>query len=145
MRNSPLRATFLTPWAAVLPVAASLIVAGCSRPPANGGPHTPVAGTAGPDAFRLGPGVGPRAWIEADVARPDNAVWRLYLAGAGRESERPAPDAARGGASGEALFIERAPGGRYMLASSNSIHAGVKPENFAAMLQAGRDYGSYDA
>ena len=34
-----------------------------------------------------------------------------------------------------------APGGRYMLACSNSIHAGVKPENFAAQLAAGRKYG----
>lgn len=36
-----------------------------------------------------------------------------------------------------------APGGRYMLASSNSIHAGVKPENFATMIKVGRQYGTY--
>lgn len=34
-------------------------------------------------------------------------------------------------------------GGRYMLASSNSIHAGVDPENFRAMLEAGRRLGAY--
>lgn len=34
-----------------------------------------------------------------------------------------------------------APGGRYMLSCSNSIHAGVKPENFRTMLEAGRRYG----
>lgn len=34
-------------------------------------------------------------------------------------------------------------GGRFMLASSNSIHAGVKPENFAAMVRAGKEYGAY--
>ena len=37
-----------------------------------------------------------------------------------------------------------APGGRYMLACSNSIHAGVDPENFRAMIAAGRKYGAYD-
>ncbi|MBU0606498.1 MAG: hypothetical protein KKI08_01375 [Armatimonadetes bacterium] len=34
-----------------------------------------------------------------------------------------------------------APGGRYMLSSSNSIHASVNPENFRAMIEAGRRYG----
>jgi len=36
-----------------------------------------------------------------------------------------------------------APGGRYMLSSSNSIHASVNPENFRAMIEAGRRYGEY--
>lgn len=36
-----------------------------------------------------------------------------------------------------------APGGRYMLSCSNSIHAGVNPENFRAMVEAGRRYGEY--
>lgn len=36
-----------------------------------------------------------------------------------------------------------APGGGYILASSNSIHSGVKPENFMAMVQAARRYGVY--
>lgn len=34
-----------------------------------------------------------------------------------------------------------APGGRFMLSSSNSIHASVKPENFRAMIDAGHRYG----
>lgn len=38
-----------------------------------------------------------------------------------------------------------APGGRYMLSSSNSVHAGVKPENYKAMIEAGRRYGDYAA
>jgi len=42
----------------------------------------------------------------------------------------------------EALRVAK-PGGRFMLASSNSIHAGVRPENFAAMLAAGKRHGSY--
>ncbi len=36
-----------------------------------------------------------------------------------------------------------APGGGYMLMSSNSIHPGVKPENYIAMVRAGHQYGVY--
>jgi uroporphyrinogen decarboxylase len=35
------------------------------------------------------------------------------------------------------------PGGGFILSSSNSIHSAVKPENYAAMLQALREYGRY--
>lgn len=35
------------------------------------------------------------------------------------------------------------PGGGYILSSSNSIHASVKPENFVAMLDTLKKYGSY--
>lgn len=35
------------------------------------------------------------------------------------------------------------PGGGYILSSSNSIHSAVKPENYAAMLSAWREYGRY--
>ncbi len=35
------------------------------------------------------------------------------------------------------------PGGGYIFSSSNSIHSGVKPENYAAMLQTWREYGRY--
>lgn len=38
---------------------------------------------------------------------------------------------------------EGAAGGGMILSSSNTIHKGVKPENFRAMLQALRDYGKY--
>ena len=34
-------------------------------------------------------------------------------------------------------------GGGYILSSSNTIHSGVKPENFLAMIGAGRKYGQY--
>jgi len=34
-------------------------------------------------------------------------------------------------------------GGGYILASSNSIHPGVKPENYRAMVKAAREYGQY--
>ncbi|MBN2477156.1 MAG: hypothetical protein JXB62_21290 [Pirellulales bacterium] len=36
-----------------------------------------------------------------------------------------------------------APGGGYMLSSSNSIHSSVKPENFLAMVETLRQYGEY--
>jgi len=36
-----------------------------------------------------------------------------------------------------------APGGRYVLASSNSIHSEVKPENFLAMLKTVQEFGRY--
>lgn len=35
------------------------------------------------------------------------------------------------------------PGGRYMLSSSNSIHASVRPENYRAMVAAGKRWGKY--
>jgi uroporphyrinogen decarboxylase len=40
--------------------------------------------------------------------------------------------------------IEKAaPGGGYILSSSNSIHSGVKSENYLAMLEAAKKYGTY--
>lgn len=36
-----------------------------------------------------------------------------------------------------------APGGGFILSSSNTIHRGVKPENFRAMVAAAREYGQY--
>ncbi len=44
----------------------------------------------------------------------------------------------------EAAIRAGSPGGRYMLSSSNSIHASVKPENFKAMIDAGYKYGIMD-
>jgi len=35
------------------------------------------------------------------------------------------------------------PGGGFILSSSNSIHSAVKPENYAALMHAWREYGSY--
>lgn len=40
-------------------------------------------------------------------------------------------------------IAKAAPGGGYILSSSNSIHPGVKPENFLAMVEAARKYGRY--
>ncbi|RLF05265.1 MAG: hypothetical protein DRK00_04835, partial [Thermoprotei archaeon] len=40
-------------------------------------------------------------------------------------------------------IAKAAPGGGFILSSSNSIHPGVKPENFLAMVRAARRYGRY--
>ncbi len=37
-----------------------------------------------------------------------------------------------------------APGGGYIMSSSNSIHPGCKPENYIAMVHAARKYGEYE-
>jgi uroporphyrinogen decarboxylase len=39
---------------------------------------------------------------------------------------------------------DAAPGGGYVLCSSNSIHPGVKPENFLAMVRSAKKYGLYE-
>lgn len=38
---------------------------------------------------------------------------------------------------------QAAPGGGHLLSSSNSIHSSVSPENYLAMVEAARDFGSY--
>lgn len=40
-------------------------------------------------------------------------------------------------------IIKAAPGGGYIISSSNSIHPGCKPENYLAMVKAARAYGQY--
>jgi len=40
-------------------------------------------------------------------------------------------------------IAKASPGGGHILASSNSIHPGVKPENYRAMLEAARRFGAY--
>jgi uroporphyrinogen decarboxylase len=42
-----------------------------------------------------------------------------------------------------ATIAAAAPGGGYILSSSNSIHPGVKPENYLAMVAAAREFGKY--
>jgi uroporphyrinogen decarboxylase len=42
-----------------------------------------------------------------------------------------------------AAILAGAPGGGYILSSSNSIHSTVKPENYAAMMETLREYGRY--
>jgi len=36
-----------------------------------------------------------------------------------------------------------APGGGYIISSSNTLHPGVKPENYMAMVRAAREFGKY--
>jgi len=40
-------------------------------------------------------------------------------------------------------IADAAPGGGYILTSSNSIHSGCRPENFIAMVRAGHEFGRY--
>jgi uroporphyrinogen decarboxylase len=40
-------------------------------------------------------------------------------------------------------IAQAAPGGGYIISSSNSIHPGCKPENYLAMVEAAREYGHY--
>ncbi len=40
-------------------------------------------------------------------------------------------------------IVDLAPGGGYIIASANSIHARVKPENYRTMLEAALKYGQY--
>ena len=40
-------------------------------------------------------------------------------------------------------ILDLAPGGGYIIASANSIHPYVKPENYIAMLEAARRFGDY--
>jgi uroporphyrinogen decarboxylase len=46
---------------------------------------------------------------------------------------------------GETIYAIKtlSPGGGHILSSSNSIHSGVKPSNYIAMLRAARRYGLY--
>ena len=41
------------------------------------------------------------------------------------------------------ILATHAPGGRFICATSNSVHSAAKPENFAAMQQAVHEYGRY--
>jgi uroporphyrinogen decarboxylase len=40
-------------------------------------------------------------------------------------------------------IADAAPGGGYIITSSNTIHPGCKPENYIAMVRAARKYGAY--
>jgi uroporphyrinogen decarboxylase len=40
-------------------------------------------------------------------------------------------------------ILKASPAGGYILSSSNSIHSGVKPENFLAMVEAAKKFGKY--
>lgn len=43
----------------------------------------------------------------------------------------------------KATIAQAAPGGGYIITSSNSIHPGCKPENYLAIVEAARTYGRY--
>jgi uroporphyrinogen decarboxylase len=43
----------------------------------------------------------------------------------------------------QAVIQAAAPGGGFLISSSNSIHPGVKPEYYLAMLETAREMGTY--
>jgi uroporphyrinogen decarboxylase len=43
----------------------------------------------------------------------------------------------------KSCILAAAPDGGHILSSSNSIHSGVKPENFLAMVEATKKFGKY--
>lgn len=45
--------------------------------------------------------------------------------------------------SAKETIAEAAPGGGYIISSSNTIHPGCRPENYLAMVKAAREYGDY--
>lgn len=40
-------------------------------------------------------------------------------------------------------IVRAAPGGGFILSSSNSIHSSVNPQNYRAMIEAARKFGRY--
>jgi uroporphyrinogen decarboxylase len=40
-------------------------------------------------------------------------------------------------------ILRASPGGGHILSSSNSIHSGVRPENFLAMIECAEKFGKY--
>ena len=43
----------------------------------------------------------------------------------------------------ESVIHQAAPGGGYLLSTSNSVHPGVKPEYYLTMLETARNVGQY--
>jgi uroporphyrinogen decarboxylase len=44
---------------------------------------------------------------------------------------------------GQKAITKASPGGGHIMASSNSIHPGVDPQNYKAMVEATKKYGAY--
>jgi len=88
----------------------------------------PVDPNGGMDLQRVKAAYGSRVCIKGNVNCESTLV-----TGSEEEVAREVRDCIR----------KAAPGGGYILSSSNSIHSGVKPGNYRAMLAALRRYGTY--
>jgi len=64
--------------------------------------------------------------------------WEKAIVEERMEVVKKGPQKTSAGTTGEGM-----PGGGYILSSSNSIHSGVKPENYAAMMRTVREFGAY--
>ena len=85
---------------------------------------------------------GARAWISAEVkqkfGQPDRAERKRGLL----PPHDPGTPEQVAAATRDALRIG-APGGGFILSSSNSIHSSVKPENYMALLRTLKELGRY--
>lgn len=85
-----------------------------------------------------------RSLINRSLAEAKEACARFGIALAPWAFWTPADPRAGGGVRRRPRAIHvAAPGGRYMLSSSNSIHASVRPGSFRAAPVANRRYGVY--
>ena len=103
------------------PILESIVAAG----PDGLNPIEPVAGMTLRDTKRL---VGGRVCLSGNIdcahLLPRGSVGEV------REAVRQA-------------IADGAPGGGFILSSSNSIHSSCRPENFVAMVRAAREFGAY--
>jgi uroporphyrinogen decarboxylase len=88
----------------------------------------PIEPAANMDIWEVKKRYGDRVCIMGNIDCGD-----LLCNGRAEEVERAVADCIRKGA----------PGGGLIVSSSNSIHSGVKPENYAAMIRAVYRYGKY--
>jgi len=88
----------------------------------------PIDPSAGMDLGEVKKKFGKRIALKGNVD-----CSHLLSRGTPEQVEAATKDALRAGA----------PGGGFILSSSNSIHSSVKPENYAAMLRTLKEYGSY--
>ena len=88
----------------------------------------PIEPAAGMDIGRIKQKCGDRVCLVGNID-----CGRLLSAGSVEEVESAVKD----------CILKASPGGGHILSSSNSIHSSVKPENFAAMIEAAKRYGKY--
>jgi len=88
----------------------------------------PIDPTAGMDIFRVKELYGERVCIKGNI----NCVTTL-VSGTPEDVAREV----------EECVLRVGDRGGYILSSSNSIHSGVKPENFRAMIEYTREFGTY--
>jgi hypothetical protein len=94
----------------------------------------------GVDAFQA---IEPRAGMDVAQLKRDYGQWLVLIGNV--DCSTVLVDGPEGAvrAQTEAVIRAAAPGGGFLLSSSNSIHPGVKPEYYLAMLDTARQVGVY--